>query len=65
MEGVRIGEASRLLGAHHNTLREWERRGVLKPARTWCGWRLYSQKDLEEAREYMRKRKQEINGGGK
>ena len=32
-EYLRIAEASKLLGVHPNTLRNWDRSGVLKPIR--------------------------------
>ena len=30
---LRVSEASRLLGVHANTLRNWDKQGILKPVR--------------------------------
>ncbi len=32
-EYLRVSEASKLLGVHANTLRNWDRHGLLKPVR--------------------------------
>lgn len=32
-EYLRVSEASKLLGVHANTLRNWDKQGVLKPVR--------------------------------
>lgn len=32
-EYLRVTEASRLLGVHANTLRNWDKQGILKPVR--------------------------------
>ena len=32
-EFLRVSEASKLLGVHANTLRNWDKQGVLKPVR--------------------------------
>lgn len=32
-EYLRVSEASKLLGVHVNTLRNWDKQGLLKPAR--------------------------------
>lgn len=32
-EYLRVGEASKLLGVHANTLRNWDKQGLLKPVR--------------------------------
>jgi MerR family transcriptional regulator, heat shock protein HspR len=42
-----IGVAAQLAGMHPQTLREWERRGLLSPRRTARNTRLYSQADVE------------------
>jgi MerR family transcriptional regulator, light-induced transcriptional regulator len=45
---LRIGELSRRTGVSVDTLRAWERRyGILEPARSEGGFRLYSQADEE------------------
>jgi DNA-binding transcriptional MerR regulator len=48
---LRIGELSRRSGISVELLRAWERRyGLMKPARTAGGLRLYSEEDLERVR---------------
>jgi MerR family transcriptional regulator/heat shock protein HspR len=42
-----IGVAARLAGMHPQTLRMWERRGLLSPSRTARNTRLYSEADVE------------------
>jgi DNA-binding transcriptional MerR regulator/quercetin dioxygenase-like cupin family protein len=44
---LRIGDAARMLGVSPSVLRLWERQGLIRPARTRAGYRLYSQADLE------------------
>jgi DNA-binding transcriptional MerR regulator/quercetin dioxygenase-like cupin family protein len=43
----RIGEVARRLNVSPSVLRLWERQGLIRPARTRAGYRLYSQADLE------------------
>ena len=58
--GVRIGELSRRVGVAPETLRAWERRyGVLQPARTRGGYRVYGRDDERRAR-----RMRELIAGG-
>lgn len=45
-----ISVAAELSGVHPQTLRTYERRGLLKPARTAGGTRRYSAKDVERVR---------------
>lgn len=47
-----IGVAARLVGLHQQTLRMYERLGLLSPARVSGRTRLYSQADIEEI-EYI------------
>jgi MerR family transcriptional regulator, light-induced transcriptional regulator len=48
--GVRIGELGRRIGVAPETLRAWEQRyGVLQPARTHAGYRVYGRDDLRRA----------------
>jgi MerR family transcriptional regulator, light-induced transcriptional regulator len=50
-ELLRIGELSRLVGVPVELLRAWERRyGLLEPARTAGGFRLYSEDDIARVR---------------
>src|SRR5919108_4209766 len=49
--GVRVGELARRVGVAPETLRAWERRyGVLRPARTPAGYRIYGREDEQRAR---------------
>lgn len=47
MADFSISEAAELLGATTKALRHWEELGLLAPARTSAGYRLYSQADIE------------------
>ncbi|MGV0435222.1 MerR family transcriptional regulator [Corynebacterium ureicelerivorans] len=42
-----IGEAADALGVSGKALRHWEALGLITPARTWAGHRVYSEADLE------------------
>ena len=54
-ELLRIGEAARLLGVTAKTLRFYEAKGILPPARrNGAGYRLYSPEDLERVRFVLR-----------
>ncbi|MBI5746754.1 MAG: helix-turn-helix transcriptional regulator [Nitrospirae bacterium] len=48
-----IGVAARLLGVHPQTLRLYEREGLISPSRTEGNTRLYSQRDIEDVRTIM------------
>jgi MerR family transcriptional regulator/heat shock protein HspR len=45
-----ISIAARLLGCHEQTLRMYERAGLLRPARSDGNTRFYSQHDIEQGR---------------
>jgi MerR family transcriptional regulator, heat shock protein HspR len=45
-----ISVAAELAGVHPQTLRTYERKGLLKPARTAGGTRRYSHRDVERVR---------------
>lgn len=45
-----ISVAAELAGVHPQTLRIYERRGLLDPARTGAGSRRYSEEDIEQLR---------------
>lgn len=45
-----ISVAAELAGVHPQTLRTYERRGLLKPSRTSGGTRRYSDKDVQRVR---------------
>lgn len=46
---ISIGDASKYLGISRDTLRRWEKRGVLKPLRSPTNHRYYTIKQLDEA----------------
>jgi DNA-binding transcriptional MerR regulator/quercetin dioxygenase-like cupin family protein len=52
----RIGEAARILGVSASSLRNWERMGLLSPARSQGQYRLYTRQSLEELKKirYLR-----------
>jgi MerR family transcriptional regulator/heat shock protein HspR len=54
-----ISVAAELAGVHPQTLRTYERKGLLKPARTSGGTRRYSDRDVERVRLI-----QELTQGG-
>ncbi|HWH31833.1 MAG TPA: helix-turn-helix transcriptional regulator [Egibacteraceae bacterium] len=45
-----ISVAAELAGVHPQTLRTYERRGLIRPARTAGGTRRYSERDVERVR---------------
>src|SRR5947209_5358153 len=49
-----ISVAARLVGVHEQTLRYYERAGLVEPARSKGRIRLYSQHDLERVRQIRR-----------
>ncbi len=49
-----ISVAARLTNLHPQTLRHYERIGLIKPARSSGNRRLYSQKDVERLRQIVR-----------
>lgn len=49
-----ISVAARLISAHPQTLRMYERQGLVCPKRTPQGLRLYSERDLERLRQIQR-----------
>ncbi len=46
MANVRISKAAERLGVHPQTLRDLERRGVIKPRRDWAGYRVFDDAEL-------------------
>jgi DNA-binding transcriptional MerR regulator len=51
---VRIHQAAELLGVSSETIRRWERVGLIAPAtRTVTGHRVYSDDDLEAVRRIV------------
>lgn len=49
-----ISVAARLIEAHPQTLRMYERAGLVRPRRTPQGLRLYSERDIERLRQIQR-----------
>ena len=49
-----ISTAARLLGMHPQTLRKYERLGLIQPSRTIGSMRLYSREELERLRVIKR-----------
>ena len=49
-----IGVASQLCGVHPQTLRQYERIGLVKPSRVGSKNRLYSEDDIERVRRIQR-----------
>jgi MerR family transcriptional regulator/heat shock protein HspR len=49
-----IGVASELCGVHPQTLRQYERLGLVVPARVGANNRLYSEEDIERVRQIQR-----------
>lgn len=49
-----IGVISRMLDIHQQTLRIYEKRGLLKPARTEGNTRLYSEQNIEQIKRIQR-----------
>ena len=50
MELIFISDAARLLDMHPQTLRKYERLGLVRPARTVGSMRLYSRDEIEKLR---------------
>jgi DNA-binding transcriptional MerR regulator/quercetin dioxygenase-like cupin family protein len=57
--GFSIGEVSRAVGLAPQTLRLWEREGLVRPRRTGRGYRLYGEGDVSRLREIKQLRKVE------
>ena len=51
-EYLRVSEASKLLGVHANTLRNWDKSGILKPVRVGVRKeRRYKREDVIKLRD--------------
>lgn len=62
--GIRIGELSRRTGESAHVLRAWEERyGLLNPARTASGYRLYGPEDERRVRAVMALREEGMSTG--
>src|SRR5258708_32596566 len=49
-----ISVVGRMAGVHQQTLRAYERQGLLQPSRSAGNRRLYSQRDIERLRQVLR-----------
>ena len=57
--GFSIGEVSQAIGLAPQTLRLWEREGLVRPRRTERGYRVYGEPDVQRLRQVKRLRKAE------
>jgi len=57
--GFSIGEVARAVGLAPETLRLWEREGLVAPRRSGSGYRLYGEPDVERLREIKHLRRVE------
>ena len=60
----RIGAAVRATGMSASAIRVWERQGLVSPARSRSGYRLYSDADLSRLRHIRRMRDERLNAPG-
>jgi excisionase family DNA binding protein len=51
---MRITEFARKLGVSRDTLRRWERRGIITPDRDWAGHRRFDEEDLARLQPMVR-----------
>ena len=63
-EGVLIGVAAERAGMHPQTLRVYERRGLVSPRRTAGNTRLYSEADIQRLRHIQQLSDQGLNLAG-
>jgi DNA-binding transcriptional MerR regulator/mannose-6-phosphate isomerase-like protein (cupin superfamily) len=59
-----IGVAARHAGVSASALRQWEHQGLLTPARSRAGYRLYSDDDLARLRRIRRMRSEHLHARG-
>ena len=51
---MRTGEVAKIVGRHPDTIRDYERRGVIPVARRdIAGWRVYNEEDVEMIRAIL------------
>ncbi len=48
IRGLKIGQVAQLYGVHENTLRNYDKQGLLTPPRTWANYRIYTPKILKK-----------------
>ena len=46
-----VGEAARALSVSVLTLKNWEKEGFIRPARTSGGWRIYTRDEVDRVKE--------------
>lgn len=51
-----ISETARRVGVSESTLRTYDARGIVRPVRDSAGRRLFSESDVQSARQYRIKR---------
>lgn len=51
------GDVMKILGIGYETLKNWDRRGVLKSERNDLGWRTYRRSDIDRIRRRIRSTK--------
>ncbi len=61
---LRIGEAAERIGVSPSALRLWERQGLIRPARSPSGYRMYTDADLRHLRRIRRMRDEQVSAGG-
>lgn len=60
MRRFTISEASRAIGCHPSTLRNYEGRGLFKPRRDRNGFRYFTEEDLKKLTEIRYPEKEEV-----
>jgi excisionase family DNA binding protein len=61
---MRISEACRLLGVSPETIRKWEREGLIRPERTALGQRFFTEESLLEIKKVIKRRiKEKVRKG--
>lgn len=55
----KISEFAELIGVSEQTLRNWEKEGILIPSRTAGGWRHYTQEQLDQYKKPTQKESSE------
>lgn len=57
-----ISEAAQQVGVVQATIRNWEKQGLVKPKRTDCGYRVFSQSDIDLLKSIRQRSKEENIG---
>lgn len=56
---IGISEAARRIGCCEDTLRDYDKKGIVQPARDSAGRRIFSEDDLKAARQYREQARSE------